>query len=56
MRLSCNSFGSECTRLSSSSDILLIIEEYMCRTYALKTRNDVKKGRYEFFEKTRSAR
>ncbi|CAG5093255.1 Protein of unknown function [Cotesia congregata] len=28
-----------------------IIEEYVCRVYSLKTKNDINRGRYELFEK-----
>lgn len=42
---------SEHTELTTSNEVVRIIEEYVCRVYSLKTKNDVNKGRYEIFEK-----
>lgn len=41
----------ENTALTTSNEVFQIIEEYVCRVYSLKTKNDVNKGRYELFEK-----
>lgn len=37
--------------LSTSNEVFRVLEEYVCRLYAYKTRNDINKGRYEMFEK-----
>lgn len=42
---------SERAELTESSEIFQVLEEYVCRLYALKTKNNVNKGRYELFEK-----
>lgn len=43
---------SERTKLSTSSEIFNIIEEYVCRIYSLETKNDINNGRFELFEKS----
>ncbi|XP_045502594.1 uncharacterized protein LOC123706337 [Colias croceus] len=42
---------SDHTVLTTSNEIVRIIEEYVCRVYSLKTKNDINRGRYELFEK-----
>lgn len=40
------------SQVTTSSAIFKLIEEYVCRMYSLKIKNDVDKGRYEMFAKT----
>lgn len=41
----------EHTALATWNEVVQIIEEYVCRVYSLKTKNDINKGWYELFEK-----
>lgn len=37
--------------LTVTSEVFQIIEEYVCRIYSLKSKNNIDKGRFELFEK-----
>lgn len=47
-----NLIHSSPSNIETKCDVFKIIEEYVCRMYGLKTKNDVDNGRFEMFERS----